>query len=160
MSVEQLKAYLRRYQARVGGNKADLVKRATDYYNAHGSPDVQEEERAAIDRVNKSEIEKLEEKRAVFKRKGNWLAISQTNFQRTLIPSGFDGDVISSFLTTESFHYDDEEIESGTFKPSRKGKDMYLCKKVQHCEYLQLQREKMIVFRANVQASMSASVFR
>ena len=158
MSVEQLKSFLRRYPAKVGGNKAELVKRATEYYEARGSPDEHEEERAQIDRVEKSEIEKLEEKRKVFTIKGNWKAISITSFKRNLIPSGFDSDVISSFLTTEIFHYDNEEIESGTFKPSRKGKDMYMSRKIQHCEFLL--HQNMIIFRANVQASMSASVFR
>ena len=158
MTVEQLKNYLRRYPAPVSGLKPALVKRATSYFNARGSPDAEEKERANIESVNASELEKLEEKRRVFKTVGNWKSISLANFKRNLIPTGFDSDVISSFLTTETFHFDEEEIASGTFKPSRKGKDMYLCKKIQHCEYLK--HGTKIIFRANIQASMSASVFR
>ena len=158
MTVEQLKNYLRRYPAPVSGSKSTLVSRASAFFNARGSPDVEEKERAEAESVSLSELEKLEEKRKVFKLVGDWKSISLANFKRNLIPSGFDNDVISSYLTTETFHFDEEEISSGTFKPSRKGKDMYLCRKIQHCEYLI--HEQKIIFRANVQASMSASVFR
>ena len=155
MKVEDLKKYLRQCGAKVSGNKPELLERAKAYF-ARAQNEESEEQQQLVNNSGNDDLLNLEDKREVFKMKGNWQAV--TTFDKNIIPYAFDSDVISSFLTKDIYLFQDEEIQSGTEKPSRKGKDLYRDKKIQHCEFMK--HNNWLVFRANMQASMKASVFR
>ena len=154
MKVDELKDYLRKNKAKVSGNKSELLERAKAYFER--SQNENSDEQQQVENSADLDLLDLEDKRQVFKIKANWKSV--THFDREIIPYGFDNDVISAFLTRETYIFQDEPIQSGTAKPSRKGKDLYRDKKIQHAEYMK--HNGWLVFRANMQASMKASVFR
>ena len=154
MKVEELKEFLRKCCAKLGGKKAELYQRAIDYFNARGNPTSTIPDTSV--NVAAEILEELDNDRNAFNQIGDWRPI--TDMSRSGIPNGFDIDTISNFLTTAVFNFEDEEIPSGTEKPSKKGQAMYSNGKIQHCEYLE--KEDLIVFRANVEASLSTNTFR
>jgi len=148
MKVKELKEFLKKYDASLTGNKDSLIRRAGNYYNLHGHKEKVEN---SCDELLKS----LTEKRKVFDRNVEWKDISL--LKKSDLPV-LDDDVISKFLTICDINFGDEEIDCGTEKPAKKGKIMYYSEKIQLCEFA-LEND-LVLFRANMSASMSTSTFR
>ena len=148
MKKEELVAFLKKYPAKTSGNKPILIQRAKDYFATKGPPIEKEE----CDTVNSDPeiLQNLEKKRKIFTNdKLKWLDIA--SFPKGTIPK-IEDEVIATFFTNCEFQFGEEIIESGTKKPTTKGRDMYLSPKIQLCEFAK--SKNTVLFRCTIGASM------
>ena len=158
MKVDELKDILKKYGAKVSGRKQDLVKRANEYFETigHWEKSVQKNEEAK----SRSDdfLQELTEKRRIFKKSDlTWSDIE--SFPSASIPD-MEYETISSFLTNCYVTLDGESVPCGTDKPTVKGEHMYKSEKVQLCEFALVPDENLILFRANMSASMKTTEIR
>ena len=148
MKKEELVAFLKKYPAKTSGNKPELIQRAKDYFATKGPP--KEKEECEAEKSDPEILQNLQKKRKIFDNgKLTWLDISV--FPKGLIPK-IDDEVIASYFTNCDFQFGTEVVESGTKKPTTKGRDLYLSPKVQLCEFAK--GKKTVLFRCTIGASM------
>ena len=148
MKKDELVAFLKKYPAKTSGNKPELIQRAKDYFATKGPPKEEEECEAASS--DPEILQNLQKKRKIFSSgKLTWLDIS--SFPKGTIPK-IEDEVIATFFTNCEFQFGEEIIESGTVKPTSKGKEMYLSPKIQFCEFAK--DKNTVLFRCNIGASM------
>ena len=141
---EELVEFLRKYPAKTTGNKAELIQRAIDYFETKGPP------KEKTDSEPENILQNLEKKRKIFSNgKLKWSDIS--DLPKGLLPK-IEDELIASFFTNCEFQFGDNIIESGTKKPSTKGKDLYLSPKIQLCEFAK--GKNTVLFRCTIGASM------
>ena len=140
---EELVAFLKKYSAKTSGNKPELIKRARDYFATKGPPPDNNNSEPEI-------LQTLQQKRKIFSSdKLTWSDISA-------LPHGslpkIEDESIASFFTNCDYQFGEEVIQSGTKKPTTKGRSMYLSPKIQLCEFAK--GNKTILFRCTIGASM------
>ena len=145
MKKDQIVAFLRSRGKRTTGLKDDLL--------AYAKLVLRNEDIS----IDESVLASLLEKRKIFE-----LQTLQWNPHETVkwsdIPEGFDILVISKFLTSTVLDFGDEMIETAIDKPAKKGRRLYNDKKIQYVE--SSTHEDLILFRANLEASMKSNLFR
>ena len=158
MSIEQLKPILRKYGTKVSGCKADLVNRARDFYKAVGHWEKKSNEKEESERKSNDFLNVLSEKRKIFLKSDlTWSSID--SFSSASIPD-IEYQTISTFLSECYFDMEDETVSCGTDKPVIKGELMYKSEKIQLCEFTDIPGENIVLFRANMSASMKTSEIR
>ena len=158
MKIEQLKAILKNYGTKVSGCKAELVERANDFYKAVGHWEKKREEKEESDKKSSDFLSVLTEKRKIFRKSDlTWSSID--SFSSASIPD-IEYQSISTFLTECHFDLGDESVSCGTEKPVTKGERMYKSEKIQLCEFTDVSEENIMLFRANMSASMKTSEIR
>jgi hypothetical protein len=143
MTKAELVSFLREKEKRCSGSKQDLLDLARIYVKSNTKTTVL---------ISKKDEKKFEEERDIFFNPSK--DYSDVANMPKLIPSGFNIDVIHSFLTEVLYQLDgeDEATPSGTAKPAIKGRHMYASSKAQFCEYHY--DGSNLLFRATIEASM------
>ena len=142
MKVNDLKTFLRQRGKRCTGNKAELVRLAKLFksdllVSSHGvstSMSVQ-------DLFENCDLE--------------WQDVS--SLQQKDVPESFNIEEVNKYLTSGTYEYKGETIESGTGKPSVKGRHLYASGKVQLAEFTI--SGSSLLLRCTTEASMK-STFR
>jgi hypothetical protein len=150
-TVKQLKEFLKEKNQRSSGNKADLITLAELYWD-----DTNTCLGVSSTFLTASEAT-LNKERAIFDDPN--LIWSSVTVTRPQLPNNFDVTIISSFLTSTVFTFDQEEvISSGTEKPVKKGRQLYRANKIQVCEASK--GPDVTLFRCTMEASLKMHTFR
>ncbi len=130
----------------VSGLKADLLKRAKLFQN----------DPVITSRAEPCDVSSdLIQKRSIFSDDSvTWQDVGTLDHNR--IPSNFNLDAVSQYLTEIFLEVEDDIVSSGTSKPAVKGRQMYASGKVILCETAEFQNK--LLFRAMVDASMKKLV--
>ena len=160
MTVRELQTFLKAANAKVSGNKPDLIKRAKLYAEKQANA-LENNEDLPSTSANTivQENAALEAKRKIFYEDHDYFDI--TTVSRISIPENFNSATIDQFLTSWHLYVNGEEVNAATFKPADKGGDMYSSKMIQFAEYCQVQMpfgQGLLLFRANINASMHQQV--
>ena len=159
MTVRELQTFLKAANAKVSGNKPDLIKRAKLYAEKQANAlenneDLPSTSANTIDQENTA----LEAKRKIFNENHDYFDITTVSIS---IPENFTSATIDKFLTSWHLYVNGEEVNAATFKPADKGGDMYSSKMIQFAEYCQVQMpigQGLLIFRGNINASMHQEV--
>ena len=145
MKKSEIVAFLKSRKKRCTGNRPELLQYAKS---------VIEEVDMSLDETI---LDSLVEKRSVFELQTlKWA--SYESLKSSEIPEKFDITTVTNFLTNILMDFGDEEIDTGTEKPAQKGRKMYTSKKIQFVEFCI--HENLLMFRANIEASMKGNLFR
>ena len=73
------------------------------------------------------------------------------------VPEGFDMDIITSYLAVNPMIYvldgANSIVDSGTVKPVKKGRMLYISQHVFSCFYAKLEKDNILIFKAEIKAS-------
>jgi hypothetical protein len=83
--------------------------------------------------------------------------VARSGIKQCCVPEEFDLTIINQYLTSMIFEEGDEFVPSGTEKPAKRGRLLYLSDKIQLCQSAEIADK--ILFRANVEASMRAKLW-
>ena len=154
MKVSELKRFLKDNGASQSGNKPDLIKRAKLY---HSKPKDDVNPSTSSNEISE-ELKIYEEKRKIFDSDHEYHDLEQGS--RVSIPDAFDSDTICQYLTNWRL-YDkdnDEDVDISTRKPAKKGEKMYNDKMIQFVQYSEDDVLDLLIFRANINASMAQEI--
>ena len=158
MKVADLKAILKSYGAKVSGSKADLVSRAVNYFTTKGHWDKNHRQSVQKEESSNDILQELTKKRKIFANSElNWCSID--SFPRSSLPE-MEYQTIVTFMQDCYIDIGGESVPCGTEKPVSKGEHMYKSEKIQLCEYAIANDENVILFRANMSASMKTTEIR
>ena len=130
-------------------DKDELAQRLSDLYHRR---EVLDELRLSNDiSVQTGDLFKnLEQKREIFKIPAkDWIDIE--NFEKEDIPTGFNKEVIKTFLTTTDVTINNEEITTDTKRPNEKGKNMYKSSQIKRAWFKKM--DNMLLIGSNCAAS-------
>ena len=152
MKVAELKRVLIDFGASLSGNKETLVKRAKLYHK-------KEEENPSnnLTTVNEisEEIKILQEKRKIFDQDHEYHEMDPNSTYAHLVPEAFVNNTIVQYLTSWRLFVNQEEVDGGTGKPAVKGPQMFKDKLIQFVEFSEDNVLDLVIFRANINASMA-----
>ena len=152
MKVSELKSYLKDILgASVSGNKPALIKRAKLY---HSKGDAVNPSTTSND--ISEELRMYEEKRKIFHGDHEYHELEQGS--SVSVPHSFDSDTISEYLSNWKLYVEDEEHDISTDKPAKKGEQMYYDKMIQFVQLSEDDVLDLMIFRANINASMAQEV--
>ena len=151
MKVADLKRVLKDFGASLSGNKETLVKRAKLYHKNQ-----EENPSNTLTTVNEisEEIKILQEKRKIFDQDHEYHEMDPNSTYAHLVPEAFVNNTIVQYLTSWRLFVNQEEVDGGTDKPAIKGPQMFKDKLIQFVEYSEDNVLDLVIFRANINASM------
>ena len=151
MKVADLKRVLIDFGASLSGNKETLVKRAKLYHKNQ-----EENPSNTLTTVNEisEEIKILQEKRKIFDQDHEYHEMDPNSTYAHLVPEAFVNNTIVQYLTSWRLFVNQEEVDGGTDKPAIKGPQMFKDKLIQFVEYSEDNVLDLVIFRANINASM------
>ena len=159
MKVVELQNYLKSVNAKVSGNKSDLINRAKLYAAKNAALDENDDTSETLPNDIASEMTSLETKRELFKENLEYSDIK--NLPKSTIPENYTTRMIDEFLTSWQLRVNDENVDIGTLKPVDKGEEMYRDKLIQFAEFSQKampHAQDILIVRANINASMCQEV--
>ena len=144
MKKEDLVDFLKGYNAKTTGKKAELLHLAKKYFETKGpAPKIDDT----------FDFHKVVNQRKIFSDKSlDWKDIS--DLPKKFIKQELEDETIASFLTNYNFFFGNELIDCSTMKPSTKGKHLYLSRKVHQCQFSK--GESLLLFRCTMSASMKS----
>lgn len=149
-SVKELKQYLRSVGARLSGDKAALIERALLYSSHNGGLLYQAP--SSLQDGSISNKDSHDSTTSNSNSELNW----NGNWPDFAFPEAFNLDQVFRYLTCSPFVLNSSEhagiVESGTEKPTIKGRQMYQSKRIQYVEMAST--TQVTYFRGNVSASL------
>ena len=151
MKMVDLKRFLKDSGVSQTGNKETLIKRAKLYHK-------KEENGSMIPPATANEVSEelkiLTEKRRIFDQDYEYHEMDPSSTYAHLVPESFDLDTLLQYLTSWKLYVNQEEVDVSTDKPAVKGPQMFKDKLIQFVEFCEDNVLDLVIFRANINASM------